>query len=667
MGIIYYKDQKPTKEQLAEIKTKEDLSKLLGFSVDFFGDYGLDKENGWEIDSENKWLKFKANQVVTQEKMPSQVKFQGKDSDGNTRSNTWNSGYQLPVMEYVSDGIEDTGSKTITPTNDYTVTAISRYIPAEKAYYVIFTFSGSFHKQFAIDFKPISLSILTTYDVKSAGQIITPKTRAIGANKISISVDNFVEDGDLFTWSYTETVFLTMSVSNDTLYNVTINNSSGTLNYNYQAANVMMLPLTEVNLAMNDYETYGWKGEYAPFKNSEFPVVLKPKNEDGSPFAFKEFSETSDKYGVTVESWLINKIATSASNTRYRVGENTFWGTQFDYNVETYSESTDGQYISPNTLVNYWGFKPAIYPIVIFNSDDTIRLEGTSEVVNYQTNSISYNEKVINVEPNDLVLLYERTPTYTITNSAYPDWRIGHNEDSSSPPVTIESWTSSGNFEARYQTYKMLNGRWNVTLSNSGVSSIRGESINKELFNKIIVNSTGSFDLKTLAGYDYSGETEWTGILTGNRWKSFMSIGTYTLNKDECYYQRTSNLSFKAYYNFDMLTTFNATNSIAFADVEAHLTSIETDIFAFGGVTDWEWKCTGANNYLRCNFSALAGLFPTRIPYFKEGYTYTNNKSWSKSSNDYEQEFDCQIGYNRVSVGDVGVLIVLWRNGKLIV
>ena len=46
MGIIYYKDQKPTKEQLAEIKTKEDLSKLLGFSVDFFGEYGLDKENG---------------------------------------------------------------------------------------------------------------------------------------------------------------------------------------------------------------------------------------------------------------------------------------------------------------------------------------------------------------------------------------------------------------------------------------------------------------------------------------------------------------------------------------------------------------------------------------------------------------------------------------------
>lgn len=113
MAIIYYKDQKPTKEQLAGIKTKEDLSKLLGFSVDFFGEYGLDKENGWEIDSENKWLKFKANQNITQTKIPTQVKFQGKDSAGNAFSCFWSNGNKLPIMEYIPDGIEDTGQNAM--------------------------------------------------------------------------------------------------------------------------------------------------------------------------------------------------------------------------------------------------------------------------------------------------------------------------------------------------------------------------------------------------------------------------------------------------------------------------------------------------------------------------------------------------------------------------
>lgn len=388
-------------------------------------------------------------------------------------------------------------------------------------------------------------------------------------------------------------------------------------------------------------------------------------------------SDIVDPYGDTVEHKYLNQVASYHTIPRYYIGNKSksFKGISFDYNVSTFSDNIDnqGQYIFNNHIqykggskkdTKYWSFKPEIYPMLLYDSDESVLSSAPNLTIQYADNYIKYGDREISIQNDDVVLVYVRKPSHSITNTSYPDWRIGHNYTSEAPVKPIDSFSSEGTFTAKYKIYEMKKTTWNINLSLTGADNILGDEVSYDLFKTIIQNNKGSFSFKTLEGNDPTGETAWGGILIGNRWESFMSIGTYTLSKDNCTLSSKSNLTFSATYDFDALDTYSS--FATFGDVTAHLDFIDTKHFAFGGVTDWDFVCKGSQNYLKCDFTAKSGFFQTQIPFFKEGYVYSNVKTWSAKYDAFDMDFDCQIGYNKTSYGDIGVAVVVWRNGKLV-
>lgn len=419
--------------------------------------------------------------------------------------------------------------------------------------------------------------------------------------------------------------------------------------------------------AMSEGSAYLWDNGVDVFSGAEFSVLMMDYKEDGFPFVTQPISsDLMDKNNNIIKQEYIALLAQYAANTRYRIGkQKIFQSVQFNYNIENNNSITHGQYLSTENKTSYWGMKPAVYPIILYDSDAEILSELPQINISYTNNAITCGDVSVPLTSDDLLLFYVRTPSYTIDDTSYPDWRIGQNVSSEPKPIPISTYSSSGSFNARYKIYSVTPSNYQLTITNNSIKNISMTETNHQLFKSIITTNTDNFYFDALIGNDHTGETAWTGIITGNRWESFMSIGTYSLSKNTCTLQSQSNLTFLAKCTFDTLQQL--TDYINFGDTEAHLVSISTKINAFGGVKDWKWVCQGSDNYLRRGFSAVSGLFPSQIPYFKEGYVYSNNKEWSiGGTNSFDMKFDCQIGYYQISAGEIGLSIVVWKNGKTI-
>lgn len=94
-------------------------------------------------------------------------------------------------------------------------------------------------------------------------------------------------------------------------------------------------------------------------------------------------------------------------------------------------------------------------PIIVFDSDTSINTSQPSININYSATRIKVGTNSTSLSSDDLVLVYVRTPSHTIDNTSYPDWRIGHNYTSAAPVEPIDSFSSGGTFTAKYKVYKM--------------------------------------------------------------------------------------------------------------------------------------------------------------------------------------------------------------------
>lgn len=417
MGILYYKDQSPTTQELKLIKDRKTLSNFLGFSVDSFGNYGLENLDGWEIDENEKILRFKNKPTVTDHFPTTSVKF--KDKQGNAVH--WNKGDTLPHHSLVGDMEEFTGTKSITYTASANVLA-----EKEGDSYVRLSISGLLSKK-----DDIKNGIPQQIHIKATVKInMLHKTTFVVksfTHNMSFAIDTFsTNEAGNFLWEGENTK--TILIPSD--YNVvstTIDTEATTVTLSYKYEDVVNLyyyelGLSEVNLGMDENTTYLWKKELPVLKYARGVTTSEKTSNNSIPLSILQSKEE-------VLQWTLDNYKIKDKNLQLYSWPKTYLNSMYDGNFLNITEFTippiasDKPSASYHGDVEYFGAYPKI--ICVAENFSKTNIESGEWDISLSDTEISIQENgtvisKMELKPNSLVLLIQREPQSVMFTKGVP-------------------------------------------------------------------------------------------------------------------------------------------------------------------------------------------------------------------------------------------------------
>ena len=694
-SILFLKNIKYTSEELSNITTNSQLEKILGVKNLILKDWWI---------NEDKYLCFSLTPSFKKD-VAAYVKFKDKNDVS----------YYLDVEDKVASSFPyhkktyEEAMKTDTMSiNNHHVLQETMYSHGGSAFVGVKIFGSLPEINKLISYNSISGVISGTITYSSNMTMI----RESFSKSFSISD---VQD----SWSTKVTITTNDACDEDSAV-VFISSCSTTLNYTSWVENniVYYLGLSEVGYAIKKIDAFMWENNKSIDSSG---IDINNLTLVDCVNSFKTENITSDmknKYGDVIWRNNLQLIAKNRTLPRYNIqNKQNFRLLSFDKNILIdFMDKKDnsGQYVFSDGIYNsqYWGFKPQIYPVVVFNNtDDNIDSpyidvngsQGYYEKLNQHSisitdNSVSVDKTTYTLYPNDEIVCYIRQqgewkPDTVVT---YPGlWVI--NESSK---IEYLGGNYKGTLEMKDMDIYVLNNM-NLTFdcSSDNLQYFTSTECKKGLYRKIINTYNGNWSFPQTTGADqaHAQDANWYHTRRG----TIFAIGDYSWEFNNEWKNITknsnANISLTAYLkNFQYL--FNR-SSFSFTDTpSARNTTTRVDEISFdydfplipGNGSEYETNIQNATFYMK--YQPPIGSFPSKIGLFqniqdikhneKDNYNVTEqwlkiddtsyefvNNSQHAWGNTYVSNFQLKfrLGYESwINKKTFAMAVVIWRNGKLI-